>query len=120
MSKPAPIKEDTLGSRIREARKRLRFSASEVARQVGVSRAAVGQWETDASEPAAGNLRKLAQILEVELEWLGQGKGLAPWSMPQPPKDDAMWVIWKQATPSERQLIVNIANTILASRKNDK
>jgi hypothetical protein len=31
--------------------------------------------------------------------------------------DDVMWAIWGQAKPSERQLIVNIANTILASRK---
>jgi hypothetical protein len=28
----------------------------------------------------------------------------------------AMWSIWDQAQPSERELIVNIANTILASR----
>jgi hypothetical protein len=31
--------------------------------------------------------------------------------------EDAMWSIWSQAKPAERQLIVNIANTILASRK---
>ena len=33
------------------------------------------------------------------------------------PLDDAMWSIWSRAKPAERHLIVNIAKTILASRK---
>jgi plasmid maintenance system antidote protein VapI len=31
--------------------------------------------------------------------------------------DDAMWAIWGQAKTTERQLIINIANTTMASRK---
>ena len=42
-----------------------------------MSRAAVAQWETGMTEPSAANLRKVANVLGVTLEWLGQGHGAA-------------------------------------------
>lgn len=66
-----------LGQRIAEARQARDLTASSLARMVGISRAAVAQWESGETEPSSRNLRKVAEAVGVTLEWLGQGKGAA-------------------------------------------
>jgi transcriptional regulator with XRE-family HTH domain len=70
-----------LGDRIADARGLLGINASELARRMGISRAAVAQWETGQTVPSAGNLLKLADVLGVTLNWLGQGTGV-PLALP--------------------------------------
>jgi transcriptional regulator with XRE-family HTH domain len=67
--------KEMLGSRIRTAREAAKVSSAELSRKIGISRAAVAQWETGQTEPSAANLRKVASVLNVTLEWLGQGRG---------------------------------------------
>ena len=59
-----------LGDQIRNRRKQLNLSQEYVAEQLGVSRQAVSKWETGQSEPTAGNLIQLAEILEISLSEL--------------------------------------------------
>ena len=55
----------SMGERIREARRQKGLSQEEVARELGISRQAVTKWEGDQSVPSAGNLKKLAALLET-------------------------------------------------------
>ena len=57
----------TLGEAIRHRREQLKLSQGYVAEQLGVSRQAVSKWETGQSEPTAGNLIQLAEVLETSL-----------------------------------------------------
>ena len=66
-----------LGERIAKAREAAGLNPSELSREIGVSRAAVAQWEVGKTEPNARNLRKIASVVGVSLEWLGQGQGAA-------------------------------------------
>src|ERR1700730_15593884 len=66
-----------LGERIAKAREAAGINPSELSREIGVSRAAVAQWEVGKTEPNARNLRKIASVVGVTLEWLGQGQGAA-------------------------------------------
>jgi transcriptional regulator with XRE-family HTH domain len=66
-----------LGERIAKAREAKGLNPSELSREIGVSRAAVAQWEIGKTEPNARNLRKIASVVGVTLEWLGQGQGAA-------------------------------------------
>lgn len=66
-----------LGERIAKAREAKGLNPSELSREIGVSRAAVAQWEIGKTEPTARNLRKIASVVGVTLEWLGQGQGTA-------------------------------------------
>jgi HTH-type transcriptional regulator, cell division transcriptional repressor len=66
-----------LGERIAQAREAAGLNSSELSRELGVSRAAVAQWEIGKTEPKARNLRKIASVVGVTLEWLGQGLGTA-------------------------------------------
>lgn len=55
----------TLGEKIRAARKAKRWSLQQVADQLGVTLAAVSQWETGASKPSGKSRAKLSQILNL-------------------------------------------------------
>lgn len=65
-----------LTSRIRQARRRVALSQSELANQVGVNRSAVAQWERPGGcTPTSTNLSKIAVITAVHYEWLATGRG---------------------------------------------
>lgn len=63
-----------LGKVLREARKHLSLSQQKVATRVEVSRAAVGQWESGASEPSTHNLIRLCDALGIDLEHATRGE----------------------------------------------
>lgn len=76
-----------LTTRIRQARRRLAYSQTELAGHVGVNRSAVAQWERPGgSTPTSSNLSKIAVITSVHYEWLATGRG----QMCVAPRDDAV------------------------------
>lgn len=65
-----------LTTRIRQARRRLSYSQTDLAERVGVNRSAVAQWERPGgSTPTSSNLSKIAVITSVHYEWLATGRG---------------------------------------------
>jgi len=62
-----------LYDRIRHVRKRLKLTQDDIAQQLGITKAAVGAWEDPkkTNSPSSANLRRLAVLLGVSLEWLG-------------------------------------------------
>mgnify|MGYP001083384042 CR=1 FL=1 len=69
---------DTLGARIRYARKARDLSQQAIADHFGIRRVSVTQWENDQSKPSVDKLPELAKLLEVSEEWLISNKGEAP------------------------------------------
>lgn len=64
-----------LNERITYARTKAGFSKAYIARSVGVSSPTVTDWESGKIKTIeAGNLLKLAQVLNVDPEWLQTGK----------------------------------------------
>jgi transcriptional regulator with XRE-family HTH domain len=55
---------------IRRRRKELHMSQQQLADEVGVSRAAIGQWESGITGPTRKNAPKLAKALQLELSAL--------------------------------------------------
>ncbi|WP_330927459.1 helix-turn-helix transcriptional regulator [Candidatus Sororendozoicomonas aggregata] len=64
-----------LTMRILRSRKDKKLSQQALAGLIGVSRSALAQWETNMSSPSLGNLRKMAEVLDVSFEWLATGRG---------------------------------------------
>lgn len=62
-----------LGKRIGDARRRLELSQDVIARQLDVSKGAVGQYDIGYTSPRLPKLHKLAEILGVTVEWLLTG-----------------------------------------------
>jgi len=66
----------TLHSRIRAAREAAGYSHSHIAKAIGISKQAVGQWEKeDGTIPNGPNLVDLARLLAVSPDWLALGHG---------------------------------------------
>lgn len=63
----------SMGDRIREARKRAGLSQVDLAEKVGVTQPAVANWESGVHDPRRLMLAKIAEALNVSLDWLGSG-----------------------------------------------
>lgn len=68
----------TLGQRIRARRETLGLSQEQIAEKMGVSRQAVGKWESDDARPSTDNLLRLAALLEMEVQELAAGEPAPP------------------------------------------
>mgnify|MGYP005765305223 CR=1 FL=1 len=68
----------TLGQRIRERREALGLSQEQVAEGMGVSRQAVGKWESDDARPSTDNLLRLSSLLKMEVQELAAGQAPSP------------------------------------------
>lgn len=65
---------DTLGSRIRAARKRKNLTQAKVASHFKISVGAVGNWEIDANPPESDKLPELARLLGETIDYLMTGQ----------------------------------------------
>jgi transcriptional regulator with XRE-family HTH domain len=63
----------TVGKRIRQTREERGWTQDQLAEHVGVSRSAVAQWETDRVGQVRGNLTRIADVLDVSVEFLLHG-----------------------------------------------
>jgi transcriptional regulator with XRE-family HTH domain len=59
-----------LGERLKLAREKAKLTQAQLAKKLGVSQGAVGQWEIDLNLPATERLGVLADLLHVSLDWL--------------------------------------------------
>lgn len=73
---PADIDSNTIGHRIRAARKALNLNQESLASRLGVSQPTVANWEADAHNPRQLMLAKLAEALGVSLGWLAGGEAV--------------------------------------------
>ena len=62
----------SIGSRIKERREELGITQMELASRLGVSKGAVGNYETDANSPKASIMYKIFSILQCDANYLYQ------------------------------------------------
>ena len=60
----------TLGEKIKEVRKQCGLSQEQLAEKMAVSRSAVAKWEANNGLPDVDNLKSLAQLLNVSVDYL--------------------------------------------------
>ena len=60
----------TFGTKMKEARKEAGLSQEQLAEKLGVSRSAVAKWEADHGLPDVENLKAMAQLLSVSIDYL--------------------------------------------------
>ena len=56
--------------RLKTLRKEKKLTQKELAEQIGISQKSYSHWETVKNEPSLENLIKLADLLEVSIDWL--------------------------------------------------
>lgn len=65
---------DALGRRIAFARGK-KFTQSSLAKELGITRSSVSQWEGGTTEPTPENLRSIAILTGVDYDWLATNRG---------------------------------------------
>ena len=60
----------SFGSRLLQARKKKGISQEELAKHLGTKGPAIGRYERDEMKPSIEAATKMAQVLEVSLDWL--------------------------------------------------
>ena len=60
----------TFGEKLKEARKEAGLSQEQFAEKMSVSRSAVAKWEADRGMPDVNNLKVMAQLLGVSVDYL--------------------------------------------------
>ena len=60
----------TFGEKLKEARKESGLSQEQFAQKLSVSRSAVAKWESDKGMPDINNLKAMAQLLDISVDYL--------------------------------------------------
>ena len=60
----------TFSNRIREERKKAKLTQEDMAKQLGITRAAYTLYETDKTQPSLETATKIAEILRTSLDYL--------------------------------------------------
>lgn len=69
---------DTLGARLRTIRKKRGLTQAGLAKQAGVSITTVQRAEWGTFEPRVESVMKIANALQVSVDWMLMGKGKEP------------------------------------------
>ena len=69
---------ETIGERIRAARKNRGLTQEELGTAIDVAKASIARWETTSRNPGGSALVALSKALKVPLEWLVAGQGPPP------------------------------------------
>lgn len=69
---------DSVGTRIRRAREDAQMTQQDVAKLLGLSRAAIAQWETGVTSPSINTVTEVAKLLDKPAQWLAFGVGSEP------------------------------------------
>lgn len=84
----------SVGARIINARKDKDMTQMDLSKRLGVSRAAVGQWEINATSPSIQKISEIAMVLGVAPEWLAynvrEGESRIVYKSPE--RDNVVWI----------------------------
>ena len=77
----------TFGEKLKEARLKAGLSQEELSQRMSVSRSAVAKWETDKGMPDVANLKAIAELLDVSVDYLLDDAGSLDLSILKEPID---------------------------------
>jgi transcriptional regulator with XRE-family HTH domain len=97
------------GERIRAARVAAGLTQEALAREVGVTRSAVAQWETDRAGQIGGNLARIAEILGVSVGHLLTGVSSEGGAAAEHGTELALLRLYRTLGPEDRALIMRTA-----------
>jgi transcriptional regulator with XRE-family HTH domain len=101
-----------IGARIRVARREHGLTQDELADRVGVSRSAVAQWETGRTGQVTGNLSRIADALQVNVEFLMVGDDKRAAAEAHQGDELALLRLYRECEPEDRQMLLRTARRL--------
>jgi transcriptional regulator with XRE-family HTH domain len=109
MSNPTEI-----GIRIRDVRRDRGWTQDRLAAAVGVSRSAVAQWETGRAGQVTTNLTRIAEVLEIGVEYLMYGDDKKVPAEARQGDELALLRLYRECSGEDRQLLLRTARRLVA------
>jgi transcriptional regulator with XRE-family HTH domain len=104
--------DETVGARIRAARAVRGMTQADLATEVGVSRSAVAQWETERSGQVRGNLSRIAAVLGVSVSHLLQDGLAAGEPGPENATETALLRLYRACADDDRAFLLRTATRL--------
>jgi transcriptional regulator with XRE-family HTH domain len=101
-----------IGARIRGLRAERGLTQDQFAHQIGVSRSAIAQWETGRTGQVTGNLSRIAEVLEVSVEYLMYGDDKRAPAEARQGDELAMLRLYRECDPEDRQMLLRTARRL--------
>jgi transcriptional regulator with XRE-family HTH domain len=101
-----------IGTRIRALRAERGLTQDQFAHQIGVSRSAIAQWETGRTGQVTGNLSRIAEVLEVNVEYLMYGDDKRAPAEARQGDELAMLRLYRECDPEDRQMLLRTARRL--------
>lgn len=112
--------DDKVGARIRAARLARGMTQADLAADVGVSRSAVAQWETERSGQVRGNLSKIAAVLGVSVAHLLQGHNSEPERAAENATELALLRLYRSCDEEDRAFLMRTAARLARTAGREK
>lgn len=110
MSLKKPVPTDSVGQRIRALRLANNLTQDEFAAQLGVSRSAIAQWETDRAGQVRENLERISKVLGTSLAYLVSGETGSLQG-----DELALMRLYRACAPEDRQILLRTAKRLARS-----
>jgi transcriptional regulator with XRE-family HTH domain len=107
------------GERIRSARMAAGMTQEALAREVGVTRSAVAQWETDRAGQIGGNLARIAEVLGVSVGHLLTG-GPREGAQAEQTTELALLRLYRSCSVEDRAFLMRTAARLARLRQQRK
>ena len=92
-----------IGDLIKAARVQAGLSQRAFAEAVGVTRGAVGAWESHRTSPSRANIRQIATVTNKAVDWfLPPGKPVAVAPTPKTAEEAELLVLWRQLSRKQQ------------------
>ena len=114
MSSPGEI-----GNRIRDVRRERGWTQDQLASAVGVSRSAVAQWETGRAGQVTTNLTRIAEVLDVGVEYIMYGDDKRIPAEARLGDEMALLRLYRDCSAEDRQLLLRTARRLVALSRRD-
>jgi transcriptional regulator with XRE-family HTH domain len=101
-----------IGNRVKAGRRERGLTQEDLAERVGVSRSAVAQWETGRTGQITGNLSRIAEALDLNVEYLMYGIDKRAPSQAHQGDELAMLRLYRECTPEDRQILLRTARRL--------
>ncbi len=95
----------SLGQRIQQLRKKKGYSQEKLAEYLNMSRQAVAKWEQNVCEPNLDCLTEMAQLFEVDLDYLITGQITSNVQADKSSKESTVIIQEKSASLNKREIV---------------
>lgn len=107
----------SIGSRMKTRREELGMTQTQLAEKIGVTKGAIGNYETDANSPKASMMYKIFEALQCDANYLYQDDMFDAASVMLPEDEREMLRLYKQLNQEGKEKLADYADDLVRSGK---